>query len=217
LRAEATIKTVWKQIRLNPLWKQKIMSWKLNISTQSSRASSGTIYTWEHTSAQRDTSLLLLWRKYDGQEQSVSSSGTLRTGTKTSPSRTRKFSPLRSSITTSTTRFMLKHPLKCVLRVQEAITLPTSWFGGRVSHQGVTPLHFCEKGVKTGAQVYQEDVLRVVKPLDCLQWSEMGLPAGLSSCPQGRDNSLLAVEECAGLYQRLGLALRESRPQPTIL
>jgi hypothetical protein len=26
LRAEATIKTVWKQIRLNPLWKQKIMS-----------------------------------------------------------------------------------------------------------------------------------------------------------------------------------------------
>jgi hypothetical protein len=37
--------------------------------------------------------------------------------------------------------------------VQEAITLPTSWFGG------VTPLLFCEKGVKTGAQVYQEDVL----------------------------------------------------------
>ena len=27
----------------------------------------------------------------------------------------------------------------------------------RVSYQGVTPLHFCEKGVKTGAQVYQED------------------------------------------------------------
>jgi len=29
-----------------------------------------------------------------------------------------------------------------------------------VSHQGVTPLHFCEKGVKTGARVYQEDVLQ---------------------------------------------------------
>ena len=67
--------------------------------------------------AQRDTSLLLLWRKSDGQEQSVSSSGTPRTGKKTSSSRTRKFSP-SSSITTRKTRFMLKHPLRCVLRVQ---------------------------------------------------------------------------------------------------
>jgi len=40
------------------------------------------------------------------------------------------------------------------------------WVGGGVSHQGVTSLHFCEKGVKTGAQVYQEDVLGDVKPLN---------------------------------------------------
>ena len=40
-----------------------------------------------------------------------------------------------------------------------------AWWG--VSHQGVTPLHFCEKGVKTGARVYQEDVLKgVVNPLN---------------------------------------------------
>jgi hypothetical protein len=45
LRAEAAIKTVWKQIRRNLLWKQKIMSRRLNISAQSSRASSGAIYT----------------------------------------------------------------------------------------------------------------------------------------------------------------------------
>jgi inhibitor of nuclear factor kappa-B kinase subunit alpha len=32
------------------------------------------------------------------------------------------------------------------------------WWG--VSHQRVTPLHFCEKGVKTGARMYQEDVLQ---------------------------------------------------------
>jgi len=39
------------------------------------------------------------------------------------------------------------------------------WWG--MSHQEVTPLHFCEKGVKTGAQVYQEDVLQgIVKPLN---------------------------------------------------
>jgi hypothetical protein len=45
VRAEAAIKTVWEWIRRNPLWKQKIMSRELNISTQSRHASSGTIYT----------------------------------------------------------------------------------------------------------------------------------------------------------------------------
>ena len=67
VRAEAAIKTVWEWIRQNLLWKQ-IMSQKLNILTQSSCVSSGMIYTWERTSAQRDTSLLLLGR-FDGQEQ----------------------------------------------------------------------------------------------------------------------------------------------------
>jgi transposase len=43
--AEAAIKTVRERIRRNPLWKQKIISRELKISTQSSRASSGTIYT----------------------------------------------------------------------------------------------------------------------------------------------------------------------------
>jgi len=33
LRAEAAIKTVWEQIHQNLLWKQKIMSRELNIST----------------------------------------------------------------------------------------------------------------------------------------------------------------------------------------
>jgi hypothetical protein len=45
VRAEAAIKTVWERIRQNPLWKQKIMSQKLNILTQSSHVSTGTIYT----------------------------------------------------------------------------------------------------------------------------------------------------------------------------
>jgi len=111
------LKSLSKQygIRRNQLWKQ-IMSWELNISTQTRRASSGTIYTWERTSAQRNTSLLPLSRKSDGQGHSVSSSGTLRTSKKTS-SRTRNFSPSRSSIT-KTTRFMLKRPFRCILRVQ---------------------------------------------------------------------------------------------------
>ena len=45
VRAEAPIKTVRERIGRNPLWKQKIMSRELNISTQSNRASSGTNYT----------------------------------------------------------------------------------------------------------------------------------------------------------------------------
>jgi len=37
----------------------------------------------------------------------------------------------------------------------------------RVSQQGAIPLHFCEKGVKTGARVYLEGVLQgVVKSLN---------------------------------------------------
>jgi len=39
------------------------------------------------------------------------------------------------------------------------------WWG--VSNQEVTALHFCNRGVKTGARMYQEDVLQgVVKPLN---------------------------------------------------
>ena len=81
-------------------------------------------------------------------EQSVFSSGTRRTGTNKSSSRTRNFSPSRSSITTRTTRFMLKRPLRYILRVQgwDHPSYVMVWW--EVSHQGVTHLHFCTKGVK---------------------------------------------------------------------
>jgi transposase len=45
MRPEAAIKIVRERIRRNPLWKQKIISRKLNISTRSCRASSWAIYT----------------------------------------------------------------------------------------------------------------------------------------------------------------------------
>ena len=45
VRAEDAIKPARERIRRNPLWKQKIMTRELNISTQSCRASPGTIYT----------------------------------------------------------------------------------------------------------------------------------------------------------------------------
>jgi hypothetical protein len=45
VRVESAIKTVREQIRQNPPRKQKIMSQKLNILTQSSRVSTRMIYT----------------------------------------------------------------------------------------------------------------------------------------------------------------------------
>ena len=45
VRAEAAIKTVREWIRRIPLCQQKVMSRQPHISTQSSRASSRTIYT----------------------------------------------------------------------------------------------------------------------------------------------------------------------------
>jgi len=41
----------------------------------------------------------------------------------------------------------------------------------------------------------------------------MGLPAGLSSCPKGQDNSGVAAEESSCLHQRRELAFGECRPQ----
>ena len=60
VRAEDAIRTVRERIGRFPLWKQQISSGELDTSTQSSSASSGTIYTLERISAQRDTPLLLL-------------------------------------------------------------------------------------------------------------------------------------------------------------
>jgi hypothetical protein len=64
---------------------------------------------------------------------------------KTSSSWMRTFSQTRSSIRTNTTRFMLKHPLICMLRVQEAITLFTSWFVGGCPIGGSQPFVFVRK------------------------------------------------------------------------
>ena len=41
----------------------------------------------------------------------------------------------------------------------------------------------------------------------------MGLPAGLSSCRKGQDNSGVAAEETSGLHQRQELAFVECRPR----
>ena len=87
------------------------------------------------------------------------------------------------------------------------------WWG--VSHQGVTPLHFCEKGVKSGSHVYQEDVLQgVVKHLNMTVFNGQKWVFQQNSVPAHKGRRLRSCcGEGSGLYQRRGLALRESRPQ----
>ena len=69
---------------------------------------------------------------------------------------------------------------------------------------------FLRESVKTGARVYQEDVLQgVVKPLNTTLFNGQKWVF-----PQGQDDSGVAAEEHYGLYQGQGLALGESRPQP---
>jgi len=112
------------------------------------RASLGMIYIWERTATQRNTSLRLLWRWSEGQEQSVSSSVMPRMHAKTSSSRMRISSPLRSSTITRTTRFMLKHPMrwrKTFWGCREVITFPTSWFGGECPIRGWHLFYFARK------------------------------------------------------------------------
>ena len=41
----------------------------------------------------------------------------------------------------------------------------------------------------------------------------MSLTAGLSSCPQGQDDSGVVVKARSDIYQHQGLDLGESRPQ----
>ena len=148
------------------------------------RTSSGAINTWECTTAQRDTSLLLLWRRSDGQEQSISLSGTLRTGKKMS-SWMRTSSPSRSS-TTTRTRFMLKRPMrwrKTFWGDRETITLPTPWFGGRCPIRQWHIFIFARKG-ETGVQAYQEDKLQgVVKHLNMTFFSGQELVFQQGSVP----------------------------------
>jgi len=153
-------RSVRTKAAINPLRKHKSLSRELNISP---RSMSRVIRDDLHMRTYRQSKghfLTPALKQIDGQEQSVSSSGMPGTGKKSSSSRKRKYSPLSSSTTARTTRCMFKHPVRRRRRFQgcrEAITLPMTWFVV-LSHHGVTPLHFCEKGVKTGARVYQKEL-----------------------------------------------------------
>ena len=80
---------------------------------------------------------------------------------------------------------------------------------------GVTPLHFYEKGVKTGPRVYQEDVLQgVVTPLNTTVFNGQKWVFQQNSFPAHKARRLrVAAGNMPAFYQRRGLTLGESRPQ----
>jgi len=86
---------------------------------------------------------------------------------------------------------------------------------GGVPSRGDTFSFLQERG-ETGVRVYQEDVLQgVVKQLNMTLFSGQEWVFQQDSVPaQSQDDSGVAAEESSGLYQRRGLALGESRPQP---
>jgi len=147
VRDEAAIQTVWERIHWCPFWKQKIMSRKWTYPPNQIMPHQG----WcAHESAP----------PFEGTPPYSCSEGNLTDKSRASPpvahrERARKhpfhgwkFSPTRSSITNRTTRFMLKLPLRCVLRVQGGHHPSYIMVWWEVSHQGVTHFHFCKKGVK---------------------------------------------------------------------
>lgn len=196
-----------------PLWKHKITSPKLNIPTQLRLVRDDLCMTAHLCSEGHHLTPALkeIWRP----RANVSSSGMPRTGTKTYPSWMRKFSPSRSSITTSTARFMLKCPLRCVLRVQEGHRPSYIMVWWEVFHQGVTHLHFCKEGVKLVSECIKRTCYKEL--WNILTWPSSMIrnwsSSRLSSCPKGQDNSGVAAEEPSGLHQRLELAFGECRHQ----
>ena len=75
---------------------------------------------------------------------------------------------------------------------------------------------FLQESCETGVRVYQEDVLQgVVKKLNMTLFSGQKWSSSRTQfLPKSQDDSRVPAEEPSDLYQRQGLALMESRPQP---
>lgn len=170
VRTPETIKAVRERIRRNPLRKQKILSRELNISNRSMcrlvrddlsmkayRRSTGHLLTARLKEIRLTRcKRLLQWHATNGHENILFTDEKIFTVEE-------KFNRQNDRVYARTS----SEAKKIIPKVQRGHH-PSSvmvWWG--VSHHGVTKLHFCEKGVKTGAKVYQQDILEVmVKPLN---------------------------------------------------
>lgn len=169
-RTPAVIKNVRERIRRNPLRKQKVMSREMDISTatmsrvikddlkmKAYRRNTGHLLTPRLKAIRTERSKrLLAWHAINGHENILFTDEKIFTIEE-------KFNRQNDRVYASSS----SQAKEVVPRIQRGHH-PSSvmvWWG--VSHQGVSDLHFCEKGVKTGASVYQKNVLEgVVKPLN---------------------------------------------------
>lgn len=169
IRTPAAIKAVESRIRRNPLRKQQIMAREMSISTRSMsriiksdlgmgafRRSTGHLLTSQLKSIRTTRSKALLQRYDNNKHRQI-----LFTDEKIFTVE-EKFNRQNDRIYAHSSR----EAREVASRVQRGHH-PASvmvWWG--VSYEGVTQLHFCEKGVKTAAKNYQADVLEgCVKPL----------------------------------------------------
>lgn len=170
VRTPNVVKAVRERIRRNPLRKQQILARELTVSTRTMsrivkddlhmrayRRSTGHLLT----PALREIRLtrakrLLQWHARNGHENILFTDEKIFTIEESYNRQNDKIYAHSS-----------QEAKEIVPRVQRGHhpSAVMVWWG--VSHQGVTKIHFCEHGVKTGARVYQQDVLEgVVKPLN---------------------------------------------------
>ena len=97
---------------------------------------------------------------------------------------------------------MLKRPLRCILRVQGCHHPSYVMVWWEVSHQGVTHLHFCKKGMKLVSRMYQEDMLQgVVKHLHVTLFSDQEWVFQQDSVPTQKPRRLRSG--CGGTFRPL--------------
>lgn len=170
IRTPEVINAVKARIRRNPLRKQKIMAREMTLSKMSMsriikqdlglgayKKHTGHLLTAALKQKRRVRSKCLLSKYAQGMHRKI-----LFTDEKIFTVE-EKFNKQNDRIYARSS----KEAAELVPRVQKGHH-PASvmvWWG--VSYDGVTKLHFCEKGVKTSANVYQNTVLdKVVKPLN---------------------------------------------------
>ena len=120
----------------------------------------------------------------------------------------------RGASITTTTRFMFKRPLGCVLRLQGCHHPSYIMIWWEVSHQG-WHINFCKKGVKLVSKCIKRTCSKEL--WNVLTWPSWVVWNGSSSrtqfLPKRPNSSGVAAEEPSGLHQHQELAFGECRPQ----
>lgn len=169
VRTPAAIKAVENRIRRNPLRKQKIMAREMQISTRSMsriikndlqmgafRRSTGHLLTDALKDIRMKRSRNLIKRYAGNKHRKI-----LFTDEKIFTIE-EKFNKQNDKVYAHSSA-EARQAIKKVERGHHPASIMV-WWG--VSYQGVTQLHFCEKGVKTSAKNYQSDILEeCVRPL----------------------------------------------------